>query len=58
VARAAAAGPAPRPELSALDIPQGAGHSNETVLFEATWRENGAPQTRRLVGRIRPSGRG
>jgi hypothetical protein len=27
-------------------------------LFEATWLEDGAPPTRRLVGRIRPSGRG
>ena len=34
------------PELSALEIPQGAGHSNETVLFEATWREGGAPRPR------------
>ena len=46
------------PTLSTLEIPQGAGHSNETVLFEATWREGGTPQTQRFVARIRPTGRG
>jgi aminoglycoside phosphotransferase (APT) family kinase protein len=50
--------PDARPELSALEIPQGAGHSNETVLFEASWREGGAPRSQRFVARIRPSGRG
>jgi aminoglycoside phosphotransferase (APT) family kinase protein len=47
-----------RPDLSTLEIPQGAGHSNETVLFEATWREEGGPRAQRFVARIRPSGRG
>jgi aminoglycoside phosphotransferase (APT) family kinase protein len=47
-----------QPELSALTIPQGAGHSNETVLFDASWQEEGVTRTRRLVGRIRPTGRG
>ena len=47
-----------QPELSTLEIPQGAGHSNETVLFEAAWREAGVPRSQRLVARIRPSGRG
>ena len=46
------------PVLSTLEIPQGAGHSNETVLFDATWREEGVARTRRFVGRIRPTGRG
>jgi aminoglycoside phosphotransferase (APT) family kinase protein len=46
------------PALSTLEIPQGAGHSNETVLFEATWREGGAPRAQRFVARIRPTGRG
>ena len=41
------------PALSTLEIPQGAGHSNETVLFEATWREGGAPRAQRFVARIR-----
>jgi aminoglycoside phosphotransferase (APT) family kinase protein len=50
--------PRSRPELSTLEIPQGAGHSNETVLFEATWRDDGAPRAQRFVVRIRPSGRG
>ena len=45
-----------RPELSALTIPQGAGHSNETVLFEAAWDENGGRRVQRFVVRIRPGG--
>ncbi len=47
-----------RPELSTLEIPQGAGHSNETVLFDVSWRDDGARRSQRLVARIRPSGRG
>jgi aminoglycoside phosphotransferase (APT) family kinase protein len=50
--------PGARPELSGLAIPQGAGHSNETVLFDAAWRENGASRAQRFVARIRPTGRG
>jgi aminoglycoside phosphotransferase (APT) family kinase protein len=50
--------PDARPELSALEIPQGAGHSNETLLFDATWREGGAPRTQRFVARVKPGGRG
>ncbi len=46
-----------RPALSALEIPQGAGHSNETLLFEATWTENGAESAQRYVARVKPSGR-
>jgi aminoglycoside phosphotransferase (APT) family kinase protein len=47
-----------RPELSALEIPQGAGHSNETLLFDATWREGGDRRRARYVARVRPGGRG
>ena len=46
------------PVLSALDIPQGAGHSNETLLFEASWRDGERPRAQRYVARVRPSGRG
>ncbi|MGH7896133.1 MAG: phosphotransferase family protein [Candidatus Binatia bacterium] len=46
-----------RPVLSALEIPQGAGHSNETLLFEATWSDGGAPRAQRYVARVKPSGR-
>src|SRR5258706_3260278 len=50
--------PGAHPELSALEIPKGAGHSNETVLFDASWRAGDAVRTQRYVARIRPSGRG
>jgi aminoglycoside phosphotransferase (APT) family kinase protein len=50
--------PGARPELSTLEIPQGAGHSNETLLFDATWSEAGTRLTRRLVARVRPGHRG
>jgi aminoglycoside phosphotransferase (APT) family kinase protein len=46
-----------RPELSALEIPQGAGHSNETLLFDAAWSEDGAARRGRFVARVRPGGR-
>ena len=45
------------PTLSALEIPQGAGHSNETLLFDATWRDEGAARAQRFVARVRPGGR-
>lgn len=47
-----------RPALSALDIPQGAGHSNETLLFDAAWEEAGGRRQGRYVARVRPGGRG
>jgi len=50
--------PGANPELSALEIPQGAGHSNETILFEASWRAGDAIRKQRYVARIRPTGRG
>ena len=45
------------PELSTLEIPQGSGFSNETVLFDAQWRAGGAEQRGRFVVRIKPTGR-
>jgi aminoglycoside phosphotransferase (APT) family kinase protein len=46
-----------QPTVSDLQIPQGAGHSNETILFEAGWRENGAAKQQGFVARVRPGGR-
>lgn len=37
-------------------IPADAGLSTETILFEARWDEGGAPQCRRLVARVQPTG--
>jgi aminoglycoside phosphotransferase (APT) family kinase protein len=46
-----------RAEVFDLEIPQGAGHSNETILFEARWREAGEERRGGFVARIRPGGR-
>lgn len=43
--------------LSAFSAPQ-AGASNETVLFDATWREGGEPRRQQLVARLQPKGEG
>jgi aminoglycoside phosphotransferase (APT) family kinase protein len=45
------------PTLSALDIPQGSGFSNETILFDATWQQHGTARSGRFVVRIKPTGR-
>jgi aminoglycoside phosphotransferase (APT) family kinase protein len=37
-----------------LEAPAATGFSNETVLFDATWREGGRPVQARLVARIQP----
>jgi aminoglycoside phosphotransferase (APT) family kinase protein len=37
-------------------VPADAGLSAETILFEASWTEDGAEQRRNLVARVRPSG--
>ena len=39
-----------------LSYPLGAGMSHETILFDAEWREDGAPRKRGLVVRIKPQG--
>lgn len=39
-----------------LSYPLGAGMSHETILFDAEWTEDGAPQSRGLVVRIKPQG--
>src|SRR5437868_3768529 len=45
-------------EISELSIPQGAGHSNATLLFDARWREREGSRSGGFVARVRPSGRG
>lgn len=41
-----------------LNIPASAGLSNETVLFAATWEQDGRTRTRELVARVQPEGEG
>ncbi len=48
-----------RPDASGLrvhdvDMPRATGFSNETVFFQATWREGGRDRTGRFVARIEP----
>lgn len=45
-------------EISELTIPEGAGHSNTTLLFDAAWTEGGEPRRGGFVARVQPSGRG
>ena len=37
-----------------LEIPQGSGFSNETILFDASWSDGGAARRRELVLRAQP----
>ena len=41
-----------------LMIPASAGLSNETVLFTASWQQDGQPHTRAMVARVQPEGAG
>lgn len=52
-----------RPRLGARDLrvsplraPAGSGFSNDTLLFDAAWREGGAEREQGFVARIKPSG--
>lgn len=45
-------------ELSPLTGPAATGFSNDTLLFDAHWREDGRAQTRALVCRMQPTGPG
>lgn len=45
-------------QISDLSIPEGAGHSNTTLLFDARWLEGDAARSGGFVARVRPSGRG
>ena len=41
-----------------VQVPGAGGLSNETVLFTASWREDGVEQTRGMVARVQPDGPG
>jgi aminoglycoside phosphotransferase (APT) family kinase protein len=41
-----------------LDVPASAGLSNETVLFTASWNQDGQTHTRKMVARVQPAGQG
>lgn len=41
-----------------LQVPASAGLSNETVLFDVTWTEEGTKHSERLVARVQPDGPG
>lgn len=43
-------------EISDLDIPVATGFSNETVMFDVSWDQDGASHRERFVGRIEPTG--
>jgi aminoglycoside phosphotransferase (APT) family kinase protein len=46
--------PGSEPELSELVSPSASGMSSETLLFEATWQEGGAPCSGSFVARVQP----
>lgn len=41
--------------VAELTVPGGTGFSNETLLFDVSWREDGEEQARSLVGRLQTS---
>jgi aminoglycoside phosphotransferase (APT) family kinase protein len=43
-----------RPRVDDVHVPSASGLSTETVLFAATWTENGAEQRQRMVARVQP----
>src|ERR1700712_5765354 len=43
-----------RPALGELETPSGNGMSSEPLLFEATWSQDGRPQSASLVARVAP----
>ncbi len=47
-------GPGSRPSITGVTSPESNGMSSETVLFTATWTEDGDPVERQLVARIEP----
>lgn len=42
-------------DIHNLNYPRGAGLSHETILFDVAWTEQGAPKTRGMVARIKPT---
>ena len=43
-----------KPSVTSVEVPAANGMSNETVLFDATWIEDGIRAEHRLVARIAP----
>ncbi|MUL65885.1 phosphotransferase [Mycobacterium sp. CBMA 234] len=43
-------------EVGTVTMPQSSGLSNETILFAASWKDNGRTVNRRLVARVAPTG--
>jgi len=48
------AGQVDDPHVSKLEVPESNGMSSETLLFEASWMENGVPRTQACAARLRP----
>jgi aminoglycoside phosphotransferase (APT) family kinase protein len=44
--------------VSDVSVPNASGMSNETILFDAAWDEDGEHRTRRLVARVQPATQG
>lgn len=44
--------------VSGLDVPPASGFSNETVFFDASWREQGSLRGQRMVARLQADGPG
>lgn len=42
--------------VDSVEVPAASGFSNQTILFAATWSENGRDVRRDLVARVQPSG--
>lgn len=40
--------------VTSIDIPVATGFSNETVMFDVAWAEDGQPRSERYVGRVEP----
>jgi aminoglycoside phosphotransferase (APT) family kinase protein len=43
-------------QVSNVEIPSASGLSTETILFDASWRQDGQAHAQRLVARVQPSG--
>jgi aminoglycoside phosphotransferase (APT) family kinase protein len=42
--------------VTGVEVPKSTGMSNETVLFDAAWTQDGEPRSERLAARVQPSG--
>ncbi len=50
-------GPQSTPPVAAVTSPSANGMSSETLLFDATWRDDGKSQSAKLVARVEPESR-